>query len=380
MSLLTALTLLALLIWCGMIFFHGRYWQAGPILPPVPTGLRLPRVDIVVPARDEAESIGAAIGSLTRQVLPGGAEVRVFLVDDGSTDGTADIARRAAEGAPNPLTVITGADKPADWSGKLWAVRQGVAATDADLILLTDADIAHEPDHLARLVAKAEGGRYDMVSEMVLLNCESFAERALVPAFVYFFQLLYPFAKVDDPKSRVGGAAGGTVLIRRAALDRIGGIEVMRGALIDDVTLGRAVKKSGGRTWLGHTKRARSIRLYPHFADIWAMIARSAYVQLGFSPLNLLGTIVGMLLVWLLPPAMAIFGHGAARAFGLIAWVLMAGSYVPSIRRYGLSPLWGIALPLIALFYMAATVGSAVNHMLGRSVMWKNRVYVEGGS
>jgi hopene-associated glycosyltransferase HpnB len=380
MTLLTALTLLALVIWCGLIFFHGRYWQAGPILPPVPVGLRLPAVDIVVPARDEAETIGAAIGSLTRQVVPGASEVRVFLVDDGSSDGTAGIARRAAEGAPNPFTVITGADKPADWSGKLWAVRQGVAATSADLILLTDADITHEPDHLARLVAKAEAGGYDMVSEMVLLNCESIAERALVPAFVYFFQLLYPFAKVDDPKSKVGGAAGGTVLIRRSALDRIGGIEVMRGALIDDVTLGRAVKKSGGRTWLGHTTRARSIRLYPHFADIWAMIARSAYVQLGFSPLNLLGTILGMLLVWLLPPAAAIFGHGAARAFGLIAWVLMAGSYVPSIRRYHLSPLWGILLPVIALFYMAATVGSAVNHMRGRSVMWKNRVYVEGGS
>ncbi|MCB8876241.1 glycosyltransferase [Acidisoma silvae] len=380
MTLLAALTLLALLIWCGMIFCHGRFWQAGPILPPAPMGLRLPAVDIVVPARDEAESIAAAIGSLTRQVMPGGAAIRVFLVDDGSSDGTAAIARTAADGAPNPLTVITGTDKPADWSGKLWAVRQGVAATSADLILLTDADIAHDPDHLARLVAKAEAGRYDMVSEMVLLNCDSFAERALVPAFVYFFQLLYPFAKVDDPASRVGGAAGGTVLIRRSALDRIGGIEVMRGALIDDVTLGRAVKKSGGRTWLGHTKRARSIRLYPHFSDIWAMVARSAYVQLGFSPLNLLGTIVGMLLVWLLPPAGAIFGHGAARAFGLIAWVLMAGSYVPSIRRYGLSPLWGIFLPLIALFYMAATVGSAVNHMRGRSVMWKNRVYVEGGS
>ena len=380
MTLLTALTLLALLIWCGMIFFHGRFWQAGPVLPPVPVGMRLPGVDIVVPARDEAESIAAAIGSLTRQVLPGGAPVRVFLVDDGSTDGTAEIARRAADGAPNPLTIIAGEPKPPGWSGKLWAVRQGIAATSAGLVLLTDADITHEPDHLARLVAKAELDKRDLVSEMVLLHCESLAERALVPAFVYFFQLLYPFAKCADPRSRMAGAAGGTVLIRRAALDRIGGIEAVRGALIDDVTLGRAVKQAGGRIWLGHTTRARSIRLYPHFADIWAMIARTAYVQLGFSPLKLLGTILGMLLVWLLPPLAALFAHGLARAFGLGAWVLMAGSFLPSLRRYHASPLWGVFLPLIALFYMAATVGSAVNHMRGRSVMWKNRVYAEGGS
>ncbi len=306
--------------------------------------------------------------------------VRVFLVDDGSSDGTAALAEAAAQGAPNPLTILQGAPKPPGWSGKLWAVHQGIAATTADLVLLTDADITHEPDHLARLVAKAEAEDLDLVSEMVLLHCESFAERALVPAFVYFFQLLYPFAEVADPRRRMAGAAGGTVLIRRRALDRIGGIAAVQGALIDDVALGRAVKHSGGRIWLGHTTRARSIRLYPEFADIWAMIARTAYVQLGFSPLKLAGTVLGMLLVWLLPPAAAIFGHGWARWFGLAAWALMAASFLPSLRRYRLSPLWAIFLPLIALFYMAATVGSAVNHMRGRSVMWKNRVYSNGES
>jgi hopene-associated glycosyltransferase HpnB len=218
------------------------------------------------------------------------------------------------------------------------------------------------------------------VSEMVLLHCESGAEHALVPAFVYFFQLLYPFAQVADPTSRMAGAAGGTVLIRRRALDRIGGIAAVRGALIDDVALGRAVKRSGGRIWLGHTSRARSIRLYPKFRDIWDMIARTAYVQLGFSPVKLLGTVLGMLLVWLLPPAAAIFAHGLARWFGLGAWLLMAGSFLPSLRRYRLTPLWALFLPLIALFYMAATVGSAFNHARGRSVMWKNRVYVENGA
>ena len=378
MSVFAALTLLALLIWCGMILFHGRYWQSGPILPPAPQALALPAVDVVVPARDEAPSIAAAIGSLTRQVLPGGAPLRVILVDDGSTDGTAALAEAAAQGAPHPLTVVAGAPKPPGWSGKLWAVSQGVAATTTDFVLLTDADITHEPDHLARLVAKAEAEDLDLVSEMVLLHCESLAERALVPAFVYFFQLLYPFAQVADPRRRMAGAAGGTVLIRRRALERIGGIAAVRGALIDDVALGRAVKHSGGRIWLGHTTRARSIRLYPDFADIWAMVARTAYVQLGFSPVKLLGTVLGMLLVWLLPPAAAIFGHGLARWFGLAAWVLMAASFLPSLRRYRLSALWALFLPLIALFYMAATVGSAVNHARGRSVLWKNRVYSSG--
>jgi hopene-associated glycosyltransferase HpnB len=378
---MTILTLLALLVWCGLILFHGRYWQAGPILPPAPAGLTLPPVDIVVPARDEAPSIAAAIGSLTRQALPA---VRVILVDDGSTDGTAALAAAAAAGAPHPLTIVPGAPKPPGWSGKLWAVSQGLAATTADLVLLTDADITHEPDHLARLVAKAEAEDLDLVSEMVLLHCESLAERALVPAFVYFFQLLYPFAQVADPRRRMAGAAGGTVLIRRRALVRIGGIAAVRGALIDDVALGRAVKHSGGRIWLGHTTRARSIRLYPEFRDIWAMIARTAYVQLGFSPVKLAGTVLGMLLVWLLPPFAAIagpvLGGGLERWFGLAAWALMAGSFLPSLRRYRLSPLWSLFLPLIALFYMAATVGSALNHMRGRSVMWKNRVYADGQS
>jgi hopene-associated glycosyltransferase HpnB len=379
MTILAALTFLALLIWCGLILFHGRYWQAGPILPPAPDGARFPAVDVVVPARDEAPVIAAAIGSLTRQILPG-AVVRVILVDDGSTDGTAALAQAAARDGAYPLTVVTSAPKPPGWSGKLWAVAQGLAVSTADLVLLTDADIAHEPDHLARLVAKAEAEDLDLVSEMVLLHCESAAERALVPAFVYFFQLLYPFAQVGDPRNRMAGAAGGTVLIRRRALDRIGGIAAVRGALIDDVALGRAVKHSGGRIWLGHTARARSIRLYPEFRDIWAMIARTAYVQLGFSPVKLGGTVFGMALVWLLPPAAAILAHGMPRWFGLAAWLIMAGSFLPSLARYRLSPLWALFLPLIALFYMAATIGSALNHMRGRSVMWKNRVYADGRS
>jgi hopene-associated glycosyltransferase HpnB len=370
-----AFTALALAVWIGLILFHGRYWQAGPILPPVAGGVVLPAVDVVVPARDEAPTIAAAIGSLTRQVLPGGARLRVILVDDGSTDGTAALARAAAEGAPHPLTVVSGMPKPEGWSGKLWAVHQGLGVTTASLVLLTDADIAHETDHVARLAAKAEAEDLDLVSEMVLLNCQSFAERALVPAFVYFFQLLYPFGRAADPRHRQGAAAGGTILLRRRAIERMGGIAAVRGAMIDDVAVGSLVKSGGGRIWLGHTKRAKSIRLYPHWRDIWAMIARTAYVQLRFSPLLLAGTILGMLLIWLLPPAAALLGHGATRWCGVAAWGLMAGSFLPSLRRYGLTPLWAPFLPLIALFYMAATVGSAVNHLRGRSVTWKNRVY-----
>jgi hopene-associated glycosyltransferase HpnB len=222
----------------------------------------------------------------------------------------------------------------------------------------------------------AQAGRgHDMVSEMVALRCVSWAERALVPAFVFFFQLLYPFHRVNDPASRMAAAAGGTVLIRRATLERIGGVAAVRGALIDDVTLATAVKRAGGRIWLGHSLLARSERPYQGAADIWRMVARTAYVQLRRNPVILLGTVLGLALVWLVPPFMALFGHGAARWMGLAAWVGLTASYLPTLRRFGRSPLWALALPLVAVFYMAATVGSAVDHHFGRGVQWKSRAY-----
>ena len=246
---------LAFAVWVYLLAFHGRFWSAGPALDGnFPTLSRsLPRLDVVIPARDEADCLGTALRSLLVQDYPG--PFRIIVVDDGSTDGTGDIAR--ALGDPR-LTVMDGAPRPPGWSGKLWAVAQGVAAGDAPIVLLTDADIVHDRGHLTALAAKLETG-LDMVSEMVELRCSSLAERALVPAFVFFFQLLYPFARVNDPHSRVAAAAGGTVLVRRTALDRIGGIESLRGALIDDVALAARLKPNGG-IWLGHSRLARGMR------------------------------------------------------------------------------------------------------------------------
>jgi len=239
---------------------------------------------------------------------------------------------------------------------------------------LTDADVTHDAQHVATLVAQAERHDLDLVSEMVALACDTPAERALVPAFVYFFQLLYPFAWVNDPLRATAAAAGGTVLIRRRALQRIGGIEAVRGALIDDVALAAAVKR-GGRIWLGHSGLARSIRAYPAVADIWRMVSRTAYVQLGYSPILLAGTVLGMALTFLVPPFAAIFGGGLSRWFGWLAWGAMAASYQPTLHRYHRSVLWAPLLPAVAAFYTAATIGSAINHYRGRGVTWKGRAY-----
>lgn len=360
---------LALLAWVYLLFAHGRFWQSGPELAPgMPHAT--PDIAVVVPARDEAAHIEASIGSLLAQEYAG--RVQVVLVDDGSTDGTARIA--ATLPGADRLTIISGTPRPAGWAGKLWAVAQGVAATDAPVLLLTDADITHDRRHLATLVAQLERTDCDMVSEMVALACDSPAERALIPGFVYFFQLLYPFAKVNDPLSSVAGAAGGVVLIRRRALDRIGGIASIQGALIDDCALAASVKR-GGRIWLGHSGLARSIRPYPDFADIWRMIARSAYVQLRTSSLLLAGCIFGLTLVFLVPPFAALFGDDRARIAGALAWAGMALSFLPTLQRYRRSPAWALALPLIAAFYMAATIGSAIDHHRGRGVIWKRRAY-----
>ena len=371
---MATLTAISALIWVYLLLFHGRFWQTGPVLTARVPSSR-PVVAIVVPARDEAETIDAVLRSLLAQDFP--QAFRVILVDDNSTDGTGDIARSIAD--PR-LTVVPGAPRPAGWSGKLWAVSQGVArAGDATMILLTDADIVHRPQHLATLVARAERGDLDMVSEMVELACESWAERALVPAFVFFFQLLYPFDWVNDSLRPTAAAAGGTILIRTRALDRIGGVEAVRGALIDDVALATAVKR-GGRIWLGHSALARSVRPYPGVADIWRMVARTAYVQLRLSPFILLGTTLGMALTWLLPPAAALFGSGLVRGLGLATWAMLAGSYLPTLRRFGRSYFWAPFLPLVAAFYMAATIGSAVNHYRGRGVAWKGRAYQGAGA
>jgi hopene-associated glycosyltransferase HpnB len=368
------IALLSLLVWIYLCCAHGKFWISAPELAPAaPTRAvpdDLPDVDIVVPARDEAQYIGATIASLLAQEYPG--RFRVILVDDNSTDGTA----QCAGSAPN-LSVIRGQSKPAGWSGKLWALHQGVAAGSAAALLFTDADIVHDPRHLSALVARLQAPRVDLVSEMVRLNCRSLAERALVPAFVYFFQMLYPFARVNAPGSRIAAAAGGTMLIRREALQRIGGIESIKHALIDDVALAKAVKAAGA-IYLGHSALAASIRPYPHFVDVWRMISRTAFTQLRCSAALLALTLLGLTLVWLVPTWAMVFGHGRERGYGLGAVSIAAITYLPTLARYGRSRLWSLLLPLIALFYMAATMASAVNHWRGVGAHWKDRAYGAG--
>ena len=365
------ITLLSLLVWLYLVLAHGKFWSSGPELHPAAPA-EFPEVDVIVPARDEVETIGPVIASLVTQDYAG--PFRITLIDDNSTDGTA-----TAAGTDPNLRVLRGQPKPPGWSGKLWAVSQGVAASSAPVLLFTDADIVHNAQHLSSLVARLLQPRVEMVSEMVRLNCSSFAERALVPAFVYFFQMLYPFASVNNPRSRVAAAAGGTVLVRREALERIGGIEAIKDALIDDVTLAKAIKAVGrGRPspiYLGHSGLATSIRRYPHFADIWQMVSRTAFTQLRYSFAVLLLTLLGLTLVWLVPAWGILFGSGWSFACGLAAFLLAAVSYVPTLRRYGRNPLWSLTLPLIALFYMAATVGSALSHWFGGGSRWKSRSY-----
>ncbi len=358
----------ALAVWLWLVLAHGGFWlarerdgdaRAAPA--------RWPSVVAVVPARDEAEVIARSVGSLAAQDYPG--EFGIVVVDDDSTDGTAAIAR--ALGGER-VSVVAGAPLPAGWTGKLWAVAQGVdAAGSPDWLWLTDADIEHAPDTLASLVARGEGEGRVLVSLMAKLRCARVAERALIPAFVFFFQLLYPFARVNRP-GRTAAAAGGCMLVRRKALSQAGGIGAIRGALIDDCAFGALMKRQGP-VWLGLTERSRSIRAYDTAGHVAAMIARSAYAQLGYSPPRLAGTVLGLALVYLAPPCLALLGDGAARVLGLVAWALMALSFQPMLRFYRRSPLWGAALPGIAAFYAGCTLLSAWAHWRGRGGMWKGR-------
>jgi hopene-associated glycosyltransferase HpnB len=366
-----SLGVVTLLIWLGLVFAHDGFWLTRERdtrdLSAAPAAW--PPIVAVVPARDEAEVIARSIGSLLAQDYPG--DFRVILVDDSSSDGTASIARGLTGG--ERLDILTGQPLASGWTGKLWAVSQGVAAAGETprYLWLTDADIAHAPDTLTSLVTRAEARGLAMVTLMAKLRCESLAERALIPAFVWFFQLLYPFARVNRPEG-LGAAAGGCMLVRREALAAAGGIAAIRTALIDDCTLGAAIKRQGP-IWLGLTDRSRSIRIYDTVESVAAMISRSAYAQLGYNPLMLIGTIAGLTLVYLAPPALALFGHGWAQAAGLATWALMAIAFQPMLRFYRRSPLWGVALPAIAAFYAGCTLLSAWQHHRGRGGMWKGR-------
>jgi hopene-associated glycosyltransferase HpnB len=367
---------IGLVIWLYLIFARGAFWlnteRDEPASPAPPAW---PRVVAVVPARNEAETIAATVGSLMRQDYPGA--FTVVLVDDDSSDGTGEIARRAAGADAERVHIVTSRTLPQGWTGKLWAVKQGIDAAMAlpqppDYLLLTDADIVHAPDSVRRLAAHAQADGLVLTSLMVKLRCETFAERFSIPAFIFFFQMLYPFSWVNKPASTIAAAAGGCMLVRADALKKAGGIEVIRTALIDDCALAKALKAQGP-IWLGLTDRVHSIRPYPAMADIRRMVARSAYAQLHYSPLLLAGTVLGMLLTYIAPPLFALFGSGPARIIGLVTWLIMTVAFIPTVRFYRLSPLWSIALPAIALQYMIYTLDSAYQYVRGRGGSWKGR-------
>lgn len=367
---------LPLAIWLYLLLFHHGYWrlrERDTLAVREPE--QWPSVAAVVPARDEADVIQRSVGSLLAQDYPG--PFRVILVDDQSDDGTAELARglqmNDAEGGR--LTVLTGAARPPGWTGKLWAMQQGSEAAiagGADYILFTDADIAHAPDNLRLLAARARQDDRVLVSLMARLSCKTAAEHFLIPAFVFFFDMLYPFGAVNDRENRIAAAAGGCMLVKREALEQAGGVAAIRGNIIDDCAMARLLKPFGP-IWLGLTDRAVSLRPYQHIADIRRMVARSAYAQLDYSPLALLGTLLGLILVYIAPVMTALFGTGISQLAGYAAWLLMAVQFLPMLRFYRLSPFWGFALPLIGAFYAAFTLDSAVQHWRGRGGQWKGR-------
>jgi hopene-associated glycosyltransferase HpnB len=384
--LLFGLSLVSLVIWCVLLFARGGFWRTR-CAPPIPAHALCafedgwPAVVAVVPARNEADVIGAAVTSLIEQTYAGA--FHVVVVDDHSTDGTADAARAAAlaSGMPERLTVVMAEPLPAGWSGKVWAQSQGVATVSArgfpaDYLLLTDADIAHPPDAVAQLVARATIERRDLVSLMVRLRCDSFWEKALIPAFVFFFAKLYPFKWVNNPRNKTAAAAGGCMLVKRGALEEAGGMASIRAALIDDCSLAARIKhrgQGGHAIRLDVAAKSHSLRPYDGPGEIWNMIARTAFTQLRYSPWLLAGTLLGMTVIYLAPPVVALT-LGPLGWPAWLAWAAMCCAYAPMLRYYGRSPWWAPALPLVALFYVGATVASAVRYWRGKGGQWKSRV------
>ncbi len=376
--------MLAVAIWLGLLCFRGQFWRLDQQLEQdisYDDKIILPAICAVIPARNEADLLPVTLRSLLLQNYP---DFNVVLVDDGSTDGTADVARETAAVVDKlqQLNIISVAPLPPGWTGKLWAIEQGIRKAQSfspTYILLADADIEHHPANLRRLVTKAMQADLDLASVMVRLRCESFWEKLLIPAFVFFFQKLYPFRWVNNPHRSTAAAAGGCILIRCQALEQIGGIQVMRQALIDDCALAAAVKSRRGKIWLGLSNLTRSIRPYSSLETIWSMVARTAYTQLNYSPLLLVGTLLGMMLIYVVPPVGFILGaasgNWAVSITGLIGWLLMTLAYFPTIRFYNCSPVFALCLPAIAILYTLMTFDSAVRHWHGQGGAWKGRVY-----
>lgn len=376
-----AVTALALAVWCYLLAGHGGFWRTGATLPPEsPNPHRWPDVVAVVPARDEADVLPDTLPTLLAQDYPG--RFGVVLVDDDSGDGTGAVARALA--GDRPLQVVAAEGPPPGWRGKVAAMQAGLAAAaDARYVLFTDADIAHAPGTVTALVRAAEAHRFDLVSQMALLRAATGWERAIVPAFVYFFAQLYPFPRVNRPGARTAAAAGGCMLVRRAALRAAGGLPAIRHALIDDVALGALLKRRG-LVWLGLSQDVASRRPYPRLADLWDMVARSAFTQLRHSPALLAGTVLGLTLVYLVPPAATLAGIVATATgvpgavallcLGAAAWALLSASFLPMLRWYRLGAWRAPVLPLVAALYVMMTVDSAVRHYRGNGGRWKGRV------
>ena len=368
---------LVLAVWVYLLAFHGGFWlmrDRDDVDEPDPRRA-WPSVTAVIPARDEAKLLSQSLGSLLAQDYPG--RFSIVLVDDQSSDGTAAVARSLAAAAKFNVAVVPGQALPFGWTGKVWAMQQGIAYTEAgsdqpDYLLFTDADIAYASDAVRRLVARAKERDLVLTSIMAKLNCESLAERALIPAFVFFFQMLYPFHWVNRSAASTAAAAGGCMLVDRRALERAGGIVKVRNALIDDCALA-ALLKTQGPLWLGLSNRVWSLRAYPRFGDIRSMVARSAYAQLRYSPFLLIASILAMIFAYLAPPFFAVFGNFPANLLAFAVWALMALAYLPILQFYRISPLWAVALPVIAAAYAAFTLDSAYQHWRGRGGLWKGR-------
>ncbi|MGL5083593.1 MAG: glycosyltransferase [Microcoleaceae cyanobacterium] len=412
-----AITFLSLLIWIVLMFFRGQFWRCDQKLGlnsfhPDPFNLdqnsiqksiqksiqdsiqnnaqfnqkAYPSICAVIPARNEAELLPITLKSLLSQTYPG--DFSIVLVDDNSTDQTSEIAQNLAQSVqtPHQLTVISAKPLQPGWSGKLWAIHQGIefikqSPQQPDYLLLTDADIEHDLDNISQLVTKAERDNLDLVSLMVLLRCKSIWEKLLIPAFVFFFQKLYPFPWVNDLQQKTAAAAGGCILIRHQALEEIGGIASVKQALIDDCTLAQAVKSRPNPSgiWLGLTQSTHSLRAYPSLESIWDMVARTAFTQLNYSPILLLGTVLGMAVIYLMPVLGLILGVATGNTIILfistVTLGLMIVAYLPTLKLYQCSPFLAVCLPLIALLYLLMTLDSAIRHWQGKGGLWKGRIY-----
>ncbi|MGC1415043.1 MAG: glycosyltransferase [Candidatus Acidiferrum sp.] len=385
-SVVGTIGIITLAIWLHLFFGRGWFWRVKKfdadgiqIDPP----RMWPKIVAVVPARNEAVTIGDVISSLVKQDYPG--PFSIVIVDDHSDDSTADIARRVAEenGPAEMVQILAASPLSEGWTGKLWALNLGVDSTRSDppaFYWFTDADIAHAPDTLRRLVSRAVRDRLDLASLMVLLQARSLPERALIPAFLYFFLMLYPPRWIAEEDLGTAGAAGGCILLRRKALESIGGFPAIRGEVIDDCALAKAIKHSGGLVWMGLTRKSQSLRVYGTWGELRDLIARTAFTQLHYSALLLLGTLLGLGLTYVAPIVLLFAHDGTARILGCSAWVLMALSFLPAVRFYRLSPLWAPLLPLIAVFYSYATLLSAVRYWLGKGGQWKGRAQAPGST